>query len=1234
MKRDFEKVTGFLQTPAWLVTVETSDHMTLPWLEDDRACLNPPPDAKVTTWGGWGWSERHGGGTGTCRVKGGLTVEARSPSVTRRTSRAEQQTAALLDYPSDGTQGQKDPHARGTKERTHLPLSASPRGLRSSACSPSLTSCFCGFTQPACAMGTRGRAPRGSVLAPWGAALLLLGLRVVLAQTAVDPKPVYIWQTGPWGRCMGSECGPGGSQSRAVWCAHIEGWTTLHTNCPLATRPDNQQSCFRVCDWHRDLYDWQLGAWGPCVAISLRVSGGMVRPSACVRGEEGLQTRVVGCVRLADGTPAEDDSICEYFEPRPRLEQACLIPCPRDCVLSEFSPWTACSKACGTGLQNRARAVLAPPLFGGSACPNLTEYRTCQLEECPGDDGGYGLRVGPWSACSPPQPRLARQVRQARPRKNKEKNREKGGARDPETRELIKKKRNRNRQNRQDSKLWDLQVGVQTRELVCLNRNGTPAALSLCSQERLPVAFRSCVVPKDCEVSEWSAWGACSKDCYDPNGPQGGRSRTRRVRRFPVGGGAECPGLEETEPCAPQGEGVSPCTAYSWRTSEWSECRVDVLLSQQDRRRGSQTGLCGGGIQTREVYCVQASSDPASYVSTPRDKEASRPVNSDLCLGPVPNSTQLCHTECLVECVVSPWSAWGPCTFENCQDQAAKKGFKLRKRRIVNEPTGGAGNCPHLTEAIPCDDPSCYDWLVLKLEECIPDNGKECGQGTQVPQVQCINSDGLLVDRQLCRDAILPIPVACEVPCPKDCALSPWSPWSLCSHTCSGKATEGRQTRARAILAYNAGVGGTPCPNSSALQEVRSCNSHPCTVYHWQTGPWGQCIEDTSSASANGSSTSVRAGGREASCSIGMQTRKVICVRVSMGQVPSKKCPESLRPDTVRPCLLPCKRDCIISPYSDWTPCSSTCQSGSGAKRKQSRKRIIIQLPANGGQECPEVLSQERECEAPSVCQGYRWKTHKWRRCQLVPWFIRKDSPGAQENCGPGLQTRAVSCRKQDGGQADMVECLKSAGPMPAVTQSCQLPCQDDCQLTAWSKFSSCSADCVGVRTRKRALVGKSKKKEQCKNTQLYPLSETRYCPCDKHSAQPVGNWSDCLLPDAGRVEAAPGARGPGDGRVCGQGYRYQAVACYDQDGRLVETSRCSSQGYIEEACILPCPSDCKLSEWSNWSRCSKSCGSGVKVRSKWLREKPYNGGQPCPKLDHVSQVIPVFCIHPVVLKV
>ncbi|XP_033935112.1 thrombospondin type-1 domain-containing protein 7A-like, partial [Pseudochaenichthys georgianus] len=1218
---------------------------------------------------------------------------------------------------------------------------------------------------------------RGAFL--WRIALICLSIWGADSQTAAGAKPTYVWQTGPWGRCMGSDCGPGGSQSRAVWCAHSEGWTTLHTNCDQSKRPDNQQSCFRVCDWHKELYDWQLGAWNQCLPVSMR-NAGVQRPIVCTRGEEGIQTREVGCVLKADGEPAED-AICEYFEPKPRLEQACLIPCPRDCVVSEFSPWTQCSKTCGMGLQNRIRFVLAPPLFGGSACPNLTEFHTCQPGNCEGEESLYSLRVGPWGLCSilvsrqarqadkppreegkpskesekpskegdkqskegdkppresektskggdkqsregdkpsregdkppresektskggdkqsregdkpsregdkpsrqgvkvtgegekpsregdrphkdgekrskdadklskdgpkpsrpnrklgranrkPDRPsRQADQPKRQKKAKNKEKKekirekvrerlRERGKAKDPETRELIKKRRTKNRQNRPGGKFWDLTVGYQTREVSCVHKSGNVEALSLCSQDSLPITFQACVMTKDCDVTEWSDWSACSKECYDPNKPEGDRTRSRKVSQFPIDGGADCPELLEKESCS-AGEEVPPCIVYNWKSTEWTECRVDVLLSQQDRRRGNQTGLCGGGLQTRVVYCVQTSSETPPNLAAIRSKEALRPMDSALCVGVPPDTTQLCHIRCPLDCEVSAWSAWGPCTFENCQDQAAKKGFKLRKRRVSNEPTGGTGTCAHLVEAVPCEEPGCYDWLVLRLEDCTPDNERECGAGTQIPHVQCVNSDGEFVERQLCRDAILPMPALCEVPCPKDCALSPWTSWTLCSNTCSGKNTEGKQTRARSILAYNAGEGGVQCPSISALQEARGCNDHPCTVYHWQTGAWGQCIEDASIPASNASGGRTR--GDDASCSVGMQTRKVICVRVNVGQVPPKKCPESLRPDTVRPCLLPCRRDCIVTPYSDWSACPATCRTGGNTKKKQFRKRIVIQTPANGGQDCPEVLSQERECEAPSVCQGYRWKIHKWRRCQLVPWSVRQDSVGALETCGPGLQIRAVSCRKQDGGQADVEACLQFSSSMPPLTQLCQLPCEETCQLSLWSKFSSCSVDCVGVRTRKRTLVGKSKKRDQCKNNQVFPLSETQYCPCNKYNAQPVGNWSDCVLPDGGRLEGSLGMKVQGDIKECGQGYRFQAMVCYDQDNRIVETSRCNSHGYIEEACIIPCPSDCKLSEWSNWSRCSKSCGSGVKVRSKWLREKPYNGGRPCPKLDHVNQ--------------
>lgn len=82
---------------------------------------------------------------------------------------------------------------------------------------------------------------------------------------------------------------------------------------------------------------------------------------------------------------------------------------------------------------------------------------------------------------------------------------------------------------------------------------------SLCSQETLPVTFQACVITKDCDVTEWSKWSACTKECYDPTSPKAVWTRTRKVTQFPVGGGIDCPELEEKEPCTPQSDVVPPC---------------------------------------------------------------------------------------------------------------------------------------------------------------------------------------------------------------------------------------------------------------------------------------------------------------------------------------------------------------------------------------------------------------------------------------------------------------------------------------------------------------------------------------------------------------------------------------------------------------------------------------------------------------------------------------------------
>ncbi|XP_054555672.1 thrombospondin type-1 domain-containing protein 7B isoform X2 [Talpa occidentalis] len=726
--------------------------------------------------------------------------------------------------------------------------------------------------------------------------------------------------------------------------------------------------------------------------------------------------------------------------------------------------------------------------------------------------------------------------------------------------------------------------------------------------DSFPLTVQSCIMPKDCETTEWSSWSPCSKTCRSGSVSPGFRSRSRNVKHSALGGGKDCPELLEKEACVVVGESLQSCPRYSWRTSEWKECQVSLLLEQQDPRWHVTGPICGGGIQTREVYCAQSVPESAAQ----RTKEVSRPVEKTLCLGPAPPASQLCNIPCSTDCIVSSWSAWGLCIHENCQDPQGRKGFRMRQRHILMESTGPDGHCPHLVESVPCEDPMCYRWLASE-GICIPDHGK-CGLGHRILKAVCQNHQGEDVSGILCPASPPPERMACEIPCRMDCVVSEWTEWSSCSQSCSNKNSDGKQTRSRTILALS-GEGGKPCPPSQTLQEHRSCNDHSCMQLYWETSPWGSCSEDTLVTALN---ATIGWNG-EATCGVGIQTRRVFCVKSHMGQVTTKRCPESTRPETARPCLLPCRKDCIVTAFSEWTPCPSLCQPGN-ATIKQSRYRIIIQEAANGGQECPDTLFEERECEDVSLCPMHRWRPQKWSPCILVPESVRQGIMGTSEACGKGVQTRAVLCISDDNKSVEMMECLKQTNGMPPLVQECTVPCRDDCTFTAWSKFTPCSTDCETTRSRRRQLTGKSRKKEKCQDTDLYPLVETQPCPCDEFISQPYGNWSDCILPE-GRRELKRGLPVQRDSKECGEGTRFRAIACSDKNGRPVDPSHCSRSGYIQEECIIPCPFDCKLSDWSSWGSCSSSCGIGVRIRSKWLKEKPYNGGRPCPKLDLKNQV-------------
>ncbi|XP_034140378.1 thrombospondin type-1 domain-containing protein 7A isoform X2 [Drosophila guanche] len=54
---------------------------------------------------------------------------------------------------------------------------------------------------------------------------------------------------------------------------------------------------------------------------------------------------------------------------------------------------------------------------------------------------------------------------------------------------------------------------------------------------------------------------------------------------------------------------------------------------------------------------------------------------------------------------------------------------------------------------------------------------------------------------------------------------------------------------------------------------------------------------------------------------------------------------------------------------------------------------------------------------------------------------------------------------------------------------------------------------------------------------------------------------------------------------------------------------------------------DCQASDWSAWSECNKSCGSGLMTRSRQVLQVAQNGGKHCPTLFQ-TRSCQGFCCH------
>ena len=209
-----------------------------------------------------------------------------------------------------------------------------------------------------------------------------------------------------WGKCQSDHCGFGGTQTRALWCEDMDGYTAQISNCDLISRPQTERTCFKVCAEHSDLFEWQVEEWGPCVRDGIEIES-PTSSDSCGEKSLGQQHRQITCVEKSTSyvqRPHESfvsNDVCRELHPEPIITQECITPCAQNCVVTEFTPWSDCTNTCGNGTQTRTRRVVIPSSRGGWECPPLSETRVC--EDIPMCDGEqvytYSIKIGPWGVC-------------------------------------------------------------------------------------------------------------------------------------------------------------------------------------------------------------------------------------------------------------------------------------------------------------------------------------------------------------------------------------------------------------------------------------------------------------------------------------------------------------------------------------------------------------------------------------------------------------------------------------------------------------------------------------------------------------------------------------------------------------------------------------------------------------------------------------------------------------------
>ncbi|VDH95006.1 Hypothetical predicted protein [Mytilus galloprovincialis] len=359
-----------------------------------------------------------------------------------------------------------------------------------------------------------------------------------------------------------------------------------------------------------------------------------------------------------------------------------------------------------------------------------------------------------------------------------------------------------------------------------------------------------------------------------------------------------------------------------------------------------------------------------------------------------------------------------------------------------------------------------------------------------------------------------------------------WSAWSDCNSSCGS----GTQTRTRRCDTPLPAFGGSLCTGDS--HDSQTCIGSSCQI----NGNWGSWSDWTICSS---------------SCDSGYQTRSRLCnnpVPSSNGAYCNGKTFEVLNCS-----IATCTVNGNWGSWSGWTVCSSSCDSG-----YQTRSRLCNDpVPSLNGAYCTGKSFEVLNCSIATCTVNGNWGS--WS-----DWTICSSS------CDSGHQTRSRLCNN----------------PVPSSNGG-----YFKGNWGSWSDWTICSSSCdSGHQTRSRLCNDPvpTSNGTYCngKSFEVLNCSVAR-CTVDG-SWGGWGQWSECNATCDGGVQKRT--------RICNNPYPSAGG------------SACS--GMAEQILIcadINCPIIGAWSEWGVWSSCSTSCGSGNRTRSRLCDNPPPSyGGEYC----------------------